>query len=84
MCYLLSQPRRWGSGQALGLGVPPLQFAQNDVIFIAPVRSNTLYRGHIVLLWGIRLDSLEAMKTGGKRGTALTVGDPETPFSSRL
>jgi mono/diheme cytochrome c family protein len=45
---------------------------------IRPILANNCYGCHTnSALGGLRLDSLEAMKTGGKRGAALVVGDPD-------
>ncbi len=45
---------------------------------IRPILANSCYGCHTnSALSGLRLDSLDAMKKGGKRGAAITVGDPE-------
>ena len=43
---------------------------------IRPILANSCYGCHTnSALSGLRLDSLDAMKKGGKRGAAITVGD---------
>ncbi len=45
---------------------------------IRPILANSCYGCHTnSALSGLRLDSLDAMKKGGKRGAAIAVGDPE-------
>src|SRR6516164_9540931 len=45
---------------------------------VRPILANNCYSCHTnSALSGLRLDSLDAMKKGGKRGTAIVPGDPE-------
>ena len=60
-------------GQAVNAGSP--EFFENKV---RPILANNCYGCHTnSALGGLRLDSLEAMKTGGKRGSSLAPGDPD-------
>ena len=57
--------------QTANAGSP--EFFENK---IRPILANNCYGCHTnSALGGLRLDSLEAMKTGGKRGTSITPGD---------
>ncbi|MES1257232.1 MAG: PSD1 and planctomycete cytochrome C domain-containing protein [Acidobacteriota bacterium] len=59
--------------QAVNAGSP--EFFENRV---RPILANNCYGCHTnSALGGLRLDSLEAMKAGGKRGASVVPGDPE-------
>jgi cytochrome c553 len=59
--------------QSVNAGSP--EFFENK---IRPILANNCYGCHTnSALGGLRLDSLEAMKAGGKRGTSLVPGDAE-------
>src|ERR1700741_4696788 len=48
---------------------------------IRPILANNCYGCHTsTALGGLRLDSLEAMKKGGKRGPAIVPGDPDASW----
>src|SRR5882757_5046772 len=61
------------AAQTADAGTP--EFFENK---IRPILANNCYGCHTnSALGGLRVDSLEAMKTGGKRGSAMTAGDPD-------
>jgi len=61
-------------GQTINAGTP--EFFENK---IRPILANNCFGCHTnSQLGGLRLDSLEAMKKGGKRGPSIVPGDPET------
>src|SRR5215470_8998908 len=66
---------------ALGLAAPQSVPAGSPEYFetkVRPILANNCYACHTTsALSGLRLDSLDAMKKGGKRGAAIVVGDPE-------
>jgi hypothetical protein len=72
LCGILSAPLPL-TGQTVNAGSP--EFFENK---IRPILANSCYGCHTnSALGGLRLDSPEAMKAGGKRGTSLVPGDPE-------
>src|SRR5271157_4454397 len=59
-------------GQTINAGTP--EFFENK---IRPILANNCFGCHTnSQLGGLRLDSLEAMKKGGKHGPAIVIGDP--------
>jgi Protein of unknown function (DUF1549)/Protein of unknown function (DUF1553)/Planctomycete cytochrome C len=62
------------NGQTINAGTP--EFFENK---IRPILANNCFGCHTnSQLGGLRLDTLEAMKKGGKRGPSVVPGDPET------
>jgi mono/diheme cytochrome c family protein len=61
------------AAQTVNAGSP--EFFENK---IRPILANNCFGCHTnSQLGGLRLDTLEAMKKGGKRGPAIVIGDPE-------
>src|SRR5262245_49413741 len=57
---------------------PPADSADYFETKVRPILANNCYSCHSnSALSGLRLDSLDAMKRGGKRGAAIVPGDPE-------
>src|SRR5580704_3832684 len=60
-------------GQTINAGTP--EFFENKV---RPILANNCFGCHTnSQLGGLRLDTLEGMKKGGKRGPAIVAGDPD-------
>src|SRR5262245_41512209 len=56
----------------------PAESAEYFETKVRPILANNCYACHTnSALGGLRLDSLDALKKGGKRGAAVVVGDPE-------
>ena len=72
ICYLLLTAIQFASAQN------PANSGEYFETKVRPILANNCYGCHTnSALSGLRLDSLDAMKKGGKRGAAILPGDPE-------
>src|SRR5262245_14110549 len=73
ICFLLLTAIQFASAQSL-----PANSSEYFETKVRPILANNCYSCHTnSALSGLRLDSLDAMKKGGKRGAAILLGDPE-------